>query len=191
MRLTTKFSAFITLLTGLTIFVTLIGCSLSFYNAVQYKYVSRVQATATAIDTHLVTHDIVSLTPQIDELMIASDIVRVDLLQGERSVYSHSRARGYRPAGTSDMYRELVVPLIKHPGMSLRLAYQDPMGNYFHSLPASHAAFCQRLPLAARTDARRVNLRRRTRAGLYQTLNQKLVFRSLLNVSDQTRMQLE
>ncbi|MDI4701148.1 hypothetical protein MJI37_31560, partial [Salmonella enterica subsp. enterica serovar Cerro] len=40
MRLTTKFSAFITLLTGLTIFVTLIGCSLSFYNAVQYKYVS-------------------------------------------------------------------------------------------------------------------------------------------------------
>ncbi|EAB5458652.1 RNase E specificity factor CsrD, partial [Escherichia coli] len=82
MRLTTKFSAFITLLTGLTIFVTLIGCSLSFYNAVQYKYVSRVQATATAIDTHLVTHDIVSLTPQIDELMIASDIVRVDLLQG-------------------------------------------------------------------------------------------------------------
>lgn len=82
MRLTTKFSAFVTLLTGLTIFVTLIGCSLSFYNAVQYKYVSRVQAAATAIDTHLVTHDIVSLTPQIDELMIASDIVRVDLLQG-------------------------------------------------------------------------------------------------------------
>ncbi len=32
------------------------------------------------------------------------------------------------------MYRELVVPLIKHPGMSLRLVYQDPMGNYFHSL---------------------------------------------------------
>lgn len=115
MRLTTKFSAFVTLLTGLTIFVTLIGCSLSFYNAVQYKYVSRVQAAATAIDTHLVTHDIVSLTPQIDELMIASDIVRVDLLQGERRVYSHSRARGYRPAGTSDMYRELVVPLVKHP----------------------------------------------------------------------------
>ena len=32
MRLTTKFSAFITLLTSLTIFVTLIGASLSFYN---------------------------------------------------------------------------------------------------------------------------------------------------------------
>ncbi len=38
MRLTTKFSAFVTLLTGLTIFVTLLGCSLSFYNAIQYKF---------------------------------------------------------------------------------------------------------------------------------------------------------
>ncbi|MGS9179484.1 RNase E specificity factor CsrD, partial [Salmonella enterica subsp. enterica serovar Infantis] len=80
-----------------------------FYYAVQYKYVSRVQASATAIDTHLVTIDFVSLTPQIDELIIASDIVCVDLFQGESSVYSHSRARGYRPAGSSDMYRELVV----------------------------------------------------------------------------------
>ncbi|SQB37256.1 regulatory protein CsrD [Citrobacter koseri] len=38
MRLTTKFSAFVTLLTGLTIFVTLIGCSLSFYNAIENKF---------------------------------------------------------------------------------------------------------------------------------------------------------
>ncbi|STT24573.1 Regulator of CsrB and CsrC decay CsrD [Serratia liquefaciens] len=37
MRLTTKFSAFITLLTSLTIFVTLIGASLSFYNGIENK----------------------------------------------------------------------------------------------------------------------------------------------------------
>lgn len=48
MRLTTKFSAFVTLLTGLTIFVTLLGCSLSFYNAIQYKFSHRVQAVADA-----------------------------------------------------------------------------------------------------------------------------------------------
>lgn len=51
MRLTTKFSAFITLLTGLTIFVTLIGCSLSFYNAIQDKLVNRIQSVASVIDT--------------------------------------------------------------------------------------------------------------------------------------------
>ena len=134
MRLTTKFSAFVTLLTGLTIFVTLIGCSLSFYNAIQYKFTARVQAVATAIDTHLVSKDAVSLTPQIDELMISVDIVRVELLQGENIVYRHSRTSSYRPAGTNNLYRDITVPLVKHPGMSLRLVYQDPMGNYFHSL---------------------------------------------------------
>ncbi|QCA16753.1 RNase E specificity factor CsrD [Citrobacter freundii] len=134
MRLTTKFSAFVTLLTGLTIFVTLIGCSLSFYNAIQYKFTSRVHAVATAIDTHLVSKDFVTLTPQIDELMVSVDIVRVELLQGESKVYSHSRTSSYRPAGTNNLYREITVPLLKHPGMSLRLVYQDPMGNYFHSL---------------------------------------------------------
>lgn len=83
MRLTTKFSAFVTLLTGLTIFVTLIGCTLSFYNAIQFKFSHRVQAVATAIDTHLVTHDFKTLKPQINELMVSTDIVRVDFLQGK------------------------------------------------------------------------------------------------------------
>ncbi|MDN8602064.1 RNase E specificity factor CsrD [Citrobacter sp. S2-9] len=134
MRLTTKFSAFVTLLTGLTIFVTLIGSSLSFYNAIQYKYSSRVQAVATAIDTHLVSSDFVTLTPQVNELMMSADIVRTDILQGTKQVYSYSRHGSYRPAGTNHLYRELTVPLVKHPGMSLHLVYQDPMGNYFHSL---------------------------------------------------------
>lgn len=134
MRLTTKFSAFVTLLTGLTIFVTLLGCSLSFYNAIQYKFSHRVQAVATAIDTHLVSNDFSTLRPQISELMMSADIVRVDLLHDKKQVYTQSRNGSYRPVGTSDLFRELTVPLIKHPGMSLRLVYQDPMGNYFHSL---------------------------------------------------------
>ena len=50
MRLTTKFSAFFTLLTGLTIFVTLIGSSLSFYNGIENKVENRVQAVATMLD---------------------------------------------------------------------------------------------------------------------------------------------
>ena len=134
MRLTTKFSAFVTLLTGLTIFVTLIGCSLSFYNAIQYKMAHRVQAVATAIDTHLVSRDFKQLTSQIDELMVSADVVRVDLLQGEKVIYSQTRNSSYRPVGTSNLFRELSVPLMKHPGMTMDLVYQDPMGNYFHSL---------------------------------------------------------
>ncbi len=79
------------------------------------------------------THDIVSLTPQIDELMIASDIVCVDLLQGAQRLQPFSRQRlsasrhqrhVSRAGRTAD----------KTSRMSLRLVYQDPMGNYFHSL---------------------------------------------------------
>lgn len=134
MRLTTKFSAFVTLLTGLTIFVTLIGCSLSFYNAIQYKMSHRVQAVATAIDTHLVSRDYNALSPHINELMMSADIVRLDLRQGEKTIFTQTRASSYRPVGTSNMFRELSVPLLKHPGMTMDLVYQDPMGNYFHSL---------------------------------------------------------
>lgn len=134
MRLTTKFSAFVTLLTGLTIFVTLIGCSLSFYNAVQYKMSQRVQAVATAIDTHLVSHDFKQLSAQINELMSSADIVRIDLLQDDHQIYSQSRVSSYRPVGTSNLFRDTNVPLMKHPGMTMHVVYQDPMGNYFHSL---------------------------------------------------------
>lgn len=134
MRLTTKFSAFITLLTGLTIFVTLIGCSLSFYNAIQDKLTNRVQSVASVIDTRLVTSTLPALSHQLDELMVPVDIVHIDILQGSKVVLSHARQSSYRPAGTLPQYRELTVQSLKSPGMSIRLVYQDPMANYFRSL---------------------------------------------------------
>ncbi len=146
MRLTTKFSAFVTLLTGLTIFVTLLGCSLSFYNAIQYKFSHRVQAVATAIDTHLVSNDFSVLRPQITELMMSADIVRVDLLHGDKQVYTLARNGSYRPVGSSDLFRELSVPLIKHPGMSLRLVYQDPMGDHRAAHGGDWLYHCYALP---------------------------------------------
>ncbi|RAN84204.1 RNase E specificity factor CsrD, partial [Bacillus sp. SRB_28] len=68
MRLTTKFSAFVTLLTSLTIFVTLIGASLSFYNGIQQKMENRVQAVATVLDNRLISSSFARLEPQMDEL---------------------------------------------------------------------------------------------------------------------------
>lgn len=134
MRLSTKFSAFITLLTGLTIFVTLIGCSLSFYNAIQDKLTNRVQSVASVIDTRLVTSTLPALSQQLDEIMVPVDIVHIDILQGSNVVLSHARQSSYRPVGTLPQYRELTVQSLKSPGMSIRLVYQDPMANYFRSL---------------------------------------------------------
>ena len=134
MRLTTKFSAFITLLTGLTIFVTLIGCSLSFYNAIQDKLVNRVESVASVIDTRLITTSFPALSRELDELMVPVDIVKIDIKQGKQTVFSHTRQGSYRPAGTVDQYRDVTVHSLKHPGMSIHMTYQDPMSNYLRSL---------------------------------------------------------
>lgn len=134
MRLTTKFSAFITLLTGLTIFVTLMGCSLSFYNAIQDKLDNRLQSVASVIDSRLVTSTIPALSQQLDEMMVPVDLVHIDILQGSKVVLSHARQGSYRPAGNLAQYREMTIQSLKSPGVTIRLVYQDPMANYFRSL---------------------------------------------------------
>lgn len=134
MRLTTKFSAFFTLLTGLTILVTLIGSSLSFYNGIQYKVKSRVEAVATVLDNRLLTTPFEQLGPQLDEMLAPVDVVRVDFLQDGKNIYHHVRKSSYRPVGSYYRYREVVIDSVKHPGMQIKLEYQDPMANYFRSL---------------------------------------------------------
>lgn len=134
MRLTTKFSAFITLLTGLTIFVTLLGCSLSFYNAIQDKLVNRVQSVASVIDNRLLTTPLPVLSRELDELMVPVDIVQIDILQGKHNVLSHARQDSYRPAGVVSQYREVTVHSLKNPGMTINMVYLDPMASYFRSM---------------------------------------------------------
>lgn len=134
MRLTTKFSTFVTLLTGLAIFVTLLGCSFSFYRAIEQKVAERVESVAAVIDTRLVSQPPSALAVQLDELMVPIDIVRVVVKQGEHILLDHARSGSYRPAGSSDLHRERLVPSIKNPGTSILLIYQDPMDNYFHSV---------------------------------------------------------
>lgn len=134
MRLTTKFSAFVTLLTSLTIFVTLIGASLSFYNGIQLKMTNRVQAVATMLDNRLVSMSFDQIEPQMDELMTPIDATRVDFQLDGKSVYSHSRTDNYRPLGSSNQFRDITVPSLKQPGMAIHLVYLDPMANYFRSL---------------------------------------------------------
>ena len=134
MRLTTKFSAFITLVIGLAILVTLVGCSLSFFNSIQRKIEQRVAAVASIVDNDLVTHTPEALHYRLDELMAPVDVVRIDFLSGDSTLYSHTRPQSYRPAGSQQHYRSLVVPLLKHPGMSLKLTWQDPLVNYYRSL---------------------------------------------------------
>ncbi|MEL2243908.1 diguanylate cyclase, partial [Leclercia adecarboxylata] len=134
MRLSTKFSAFISLLTGMTIFVIFIGCSLSFYNAIQGKLANRVHSVASVIDARLVSTPFPELTRELDELMAPVDITRVEIKQGDHILLSHTGQTYYRQAGSPLQTLELTVPSLKNPGLTISLVYQDPMTSYFRSM---------------------------------------------------------
>lgn len=137
MRLTTKFSAFVTLLTGLAIIVTLIGCSFSFYSAIQNKISNRVQSVATIIDSRLVSTPVNVLSKQLNEIMVPVDIARIVIRQGDHTLINQTAKDVYRPQGSVTQYREITIHSLKNPGTTITMLYQDPMVNYFHSLLAT------------------------------------------------------
>jgi RNase E specificity factor CsrD len=135
MRLTTKLSAFMTLLTGLAIFVTLIGCSLSFFNAAHDKVNQRVLAVATIIDNELVTSSPQLLLTRLNEVMVPVDITEIRLRMGEKEVYAHTLKQAYTPGGGAQLgFRSVTVELMKHPGMFVSLTFRDPVANYYNSI---------------------------------------------------------
>ncbi|NIY49599.1 RNase E specificity factor CsrD [Cedecea colo] len=134
MRLTTKLSAFITLLTGFAIFVTLIGCSLSFFNAAHEKVNQRVLAVATIIDNELVISSPQILLARLNEVMVPVDITEIHLRMGDKVVYEHELKQIYNPNAAQYGYRSVTVELMKHPGMFVSLTFRDPVPYYYHSL---------------------------------------------------------
>ncbi len=95
---------------------------------------NRVRAVATMLDNRLISSSFDKLEPQMDELMTPVEIVQVDFLLNGKPVYGHSRSDSYRPPGSKNQYREITVPSLKHPGMTIHVVYLDPMVNYFRSL---------------------------------------------------------
>ncbi len=66
--------------------------------------------------------------------MTPIEIVHIDFMLNGKPLYSHSRTDSYRPLGSHEQFREITVPSLKHPGITLHLVYVDPMVNYFRSL---------------------------------------------------------
>lgn len=95
---------------------------------------NRVQSVASIIDARLITTSLPALSHELDEMMVPVDIVQIDVMQGNKTVFSHARQTSYRPAGTINQYRDVTVPSLKHPGMSIHVVYLDPMASYFRSL---------------------------------------------------------
>ncbi len=137
MRLTTKFSAFFALLTGLAILVTLMGAALSFYIAIEHKVASRVKVVATLIDNELLLKPPTQLQPQLKALMVPVDIIHLEIWSDDKILFSQVNDLGYHPAGVNPRARSMAVPLVKHPGMTVTLTWLDPIANYYRSIAST------------------------------------------------------
>lgn len=134
MRLTTKFSAFVTLLTGLAILVTLFGCAVSFYTSVQYKLEKRISAVVTLIDNDLLSNTPEALAPRLAGMMAPVDISQIEFLERERTLLSVKAPVAYRQQGGMERWRSETFGLLKNPGMAVRVTWSDPVVNYFRSM---------------------------------------------------------
>lgn len=134
MKLTTKLSVFMSLLTGLTVIVILAGCLLSFLYFIEEKAEQRVVAVASMIDTRLISASPDKLESWLDEEMIQSDITKIILSNEKGKLLRYLAPAKSEPKLSESHLRNVTVDLIHHPGMRVSLTYPDVMTHYYHSV---------------------------------------------------------
>lgn len=135
MKLATKLSIFMALLTCLTVIVALTGCSLSFVYFMQKKNEQRVTAVASMIDNHLVSASPEMLKPWVNEEMMQSDITEIRLSNEKGELFRYQLPANTLPDVPQNHLRSVTVNLLHNPGMRISLTYQDMLANYSLSMP--------------------------------------------------------
>ncbi len=134
MRLTTRITAFAALLTGIAIFVTLLGASWSFYQSIHEKVGQRIDAVVTLVDIDLLTHSPQQMGELLNPVMLPLDISRVTITSGKTVVLNHELKASYLHVKQQYITRKHTTRLIKHPSFIIEIVYRDPINDYFHSL---------------------------------------------------------
>ncbi|MBS0849563.1 RNase E specificity factor CsrD [Citrobacter sp. JGM124] len=133
-KLTAKLSVLMTLLTGLTLIVILVGCSLSFLYFTQQKVEQRVITIASMIDIHLVSSSPEMLRPWLREMMVLSDIKGISLISDNGDVFKYTLHGNALSDPSQDHLSQITVSLIHHPGAYVTLTYQNIIGSYYKSM---------------------------------------------------------
>lgn len=134
MKLTTKLSFFMALLTSLTVIVTLTGSSLSFVYLMQEKAEQQVTAVASMIDIHLVSASPETLESWLNAEMKQSDITEIRLNNEKGELFRYRLPVNLLSKVPDSDLRNITINLIHHPGMRVSLTYQDVIASYFHSM---------------------------------------------------------
>ena len=138
MRLTTKFSAFITLLSLLAMLLMLVGCAFSFIWLSQQRVENRVQTLATEVDKALANQSPQELTQWLTRLMPVINAEQLELHHDDSVLFRLARHENPMLEDEPNRFIQLDMPLVHAPGMALRVVVLDPAKTWFRSFTGAY-----------------------------------------------------
>ncbi|MGV3346103.1 RNase E specificity factor CsrD [Enterobacteriaceae bacterium LUAb1] len=137
MRLTAKLSAFITLLSLLTMLLMLVGCVLSFFWLNSQNQSQRVNAVAMQIDRALNTQIPEEMADGLRSSMGALQIARIDLVQRGTVRLSVQSYQNKLLPYEENHYSETHLKLPLHPEYTLHITWFNSIDTWVSSLPGT------------------------------------------------------
>lgn len=138
MRLTTKFSAFITLLSLLAMILMLVGCAFSFIWLSQQRVETRMQTLATEVDKALASQSPQEITQWLTRMMPVVNAEQMQLLNGDTLVFSLARHENPMLEDEPNRFVQFDLPLTHSPGLELRVVVLDPAKTLFRSFTGTY-----------------------------------------------------
>ena len=138
MRLTTKFSAFITLLSLLAMILMLVGCAFSFIWLSQQRVETRMQTLATEVDKALASQSPHEITQWLTRMMPVVNAEQMQLLNGDTLVFSLARHENPMLEDEPNRFVQFDLPLTHSPGLELRVVVLDPAKTLFRSFTGTY-----------------------------------------------------
>lgn len=138
MRLTTKFSAFITLLSLLAMLLMLVGCAFSFIWLSQQRVENRVETLATEVDKALASQSPQELTQWLTRLMPVINAEQLELHHDDTVLFRLARHENPMLEDEPNRFIQLDMPLVHAPGMALRVVVLDPAKTWFRSFTGAY-----------------------------------------------------
>ncbi|MCW6031466.1 RNase E specificity factor CsrD [Pantoea sp. JK] len=138
MRLTTKFSAFITLLSLLAMILMLVGCAFSFIWLSQQRVETRMQTLATEVDKALASQSPQEITQWLTRMMPVVNAEQVQLLNGDTLVFSLARHENPMLEDEPNRFVQFDLPLTHSPGLELRVVVLDPAKTLIRSFTGTY-----------------------------------------------------
>ncbi|ADP11134.1 regulatory protein CsrD [Erwinia sp. Ejp617] len=134
MRLTTKLSAIVTLLSSLAMLLMLAGCVLSFFYLSNQRAEYRVQLMADEVDSALFAQTPAQIESWLRQVMNPLRIEHIELSQDNRPLLKVTRHQRPLLQDEPNRYRQTVLPLTQHTDMALRIQWVDSTRTWFTSL---------------------------------------------------------